>query len=139
MAVNTTKAIFLLLLLPATFSLAQELDGIPEHVVNVALNPKSAALYSGVMRKQLAPMGDAAAVAITKALSGERLRPEIVDRILLVIEFAFESPEAIVDLANLKPQTALFVLAYLDQQPLSAAQRERLVVLRKKLKTPTSA
>lgn len=114
---------------------AQELDGIPEHVVKVALNPKSTVVYSGVMRKQVAAMGDAAAVAITKVLGGERPQTDIVDRILFVIEISFESPEAIVSKADQKPRTALFVLASLEQQPLNPEQKKRLVHLTKKLKT----
>jgi hypothetical protein len=119
-------------------SFAQELDGIPEHVIKVALNPRSSVIYSGVMRKQLMRMGDAAAVAITKVLTGERPQADIVDRILLAIEISFESPEAIVNQADRKPQTALFVLASLDRQPLSTEQRKRLVQLEKKLKTLVS-
>ncbi len=113
---------------------AQELDGVPEHVVKAALNPKSEVIYSGVMRKQLMPMGDAAAVAITKVLAGERTSADTVDRILLIIEFSFDSPEAIVNQADQKPKTALFVLTSLDQQPLSMEQRKHLAELRKKLK-----
>ena len=83
-------------------------------------------------------MGDAAAVAITRVLAGERPQADIVDRILLVIEFSFESPEVIVNQADQKPRAALFVLAFLDQQPLRTEQRTRLLHLRKKLKTPAS-
>jgi hypothetical protein len=112
---------------------AQELDGVPEHVVKAALNPKSEVIYSGVMRKQLMPMGDAAAVAITRVLAGRRPQPDTVDRVLLIIEFSFDSPEAIVNQADRKPKTALFVLASLDQQELSAQQKKHLTELRMKL------
>jgi len=105
-------------------SRAQELDGSPEQIVKVALNPKSTVIYTGWMRKQLAPMGDAAAVAITKGLAGERPRADIVDRVLFVIEFAFDSPEAIVNQADQKPKTALFVLAFLNQEALSTEQKK---------------
>jgi len=114
-------------------SSAQELDGVPEHVVKVALNPKSEAIYSGVMRKQLMPMGDAAAVAITRVLAGKRPQSDTVDRVFLIIEFSFDSPEAIVNQADRKPKTALFVLASLDQQALSTEQKKHLIELRMKL------
>lgn len=114
-------------------SSAQELDGVPEHVVKVALNPKSEAIYSGVMRKQLMPMGDAAAVAITRVLAGRRPQSDTVDRVFLVIEFSFDSPEAIVNQADRKPKTALFVLASLDQEALSTEQKKHLIELRMKL------
>ena len=113
---------------------AQELDGVPEHVVSAALNPKSEVIYTGIMRKQLMAMGDAAAVAITKVLAGDRPQADTVDRILLVIEFSFDSPEAIVNQADQKPQTALFVLASLEQQGLTTDQRKQLGELRTRLK-----
>jgi len=119
-------------------SAAQELDGVPEHVIKAALNPKSEAIYSGIMRKQLMPMGDAAAVAITRVLAGKRPQSDTVDRVLLIIEFSFDSPEAIVNQADKKPKTALFVLASLDQQALSTEQRKRLGQLRTKLEALAS-
>src|ERR1700722_10533549 len=112
---------------------AQELDGVPEHVVKVALNPKSKAIYSGVMRKQLMPMGDAAAVAITRVLAGKRPQSDTLGRGFLIIEFSFDSPEAIVNQADRKPKTALFVLASLDQEALSTEQKKHLIELRMKL------
>lgn len=117
---------------------AQELDGVPEHVVKAALNPKSEVIYSGVMRKQLMPMGDSAAVAITRVLAGERPQADTVDRVLLIIEFSFDSPEAIVNQADQKPKTALFVLTSLDRQTLSTEQRKRLSQLRAKLEALAS-
>jgi hypothetical protein len=121
-----------LVVLPCS-SIAQELDGVPEHVIKAALNPKSEVIFSGIMRKQLMPMGDAAAVAITKVLAGRRPQPDAVDRVLLIIEFSFDSPEAILNQADQKPKTALFVLASLDQQALSTEQRKSLGQLRAKL------
>ena len=64
-----------ILVVSASSSSAQELDGIPEHVIEAALNPKSEVIYSGIMRKQLMRMGDASAVAITRILAGERPLP----------------------------------------------------------------
>jgi hypothetical protein len=116
-------------------SSAQELDGIPEHVIKAGLNPKSEVIYSGIMRKQLTRMGDAAAVAITRVLAGERPLPDTVDRILLIIESSFDSPEAMANQADQQPKTAPFVLASLDQRHLSVNQRKRLVLLRMKLKS----
>ncbi len=131
--IATFIACLLMLVLPAR-SAAQELDGIPEHVVKAALNPASEIIYSGVIRKQLGAMGDAAAVAITRVLGGERPGAGTVDRVLLVIEFSFDSPEAIVNQADQRPKTALFVLASLDHQALTIGQRKRLGQLRTKVK-----
>jgi len=64
-----------ILIISPSSSSAQELDGIPEHVIEAALNPKSEVIYSGIMRKQLMRMGDASAVAITRILAGERPLP----------------------------------------------------------------
>jgi hypothetical protein len=82
------------------------------------------------MRKQLMAMGDAASVAITRILAGELPQTDTVDRMLLVIEFSFDSPEAIVNPDDQKPRTALFVLASLDQQKLGTEQKKRLRHLR---------
>jgi len=134
-AILVTCAVFSVL--PSSLP-AQELDGVPEHVVKAALNPKSEVIYSGVMRKQLMPMGDSAAVAITRVLAGERPQADTVDRVLLIIEFSFDSPEAIVNQADQKPKTALFVLTSLDRQTLSTGQRKRLSQLRAKLEALAS-
>lgn len=124
-----------MIVVSSTDSSAQGLDGIPEDVVKAALNSKSSVIYSGVMREQLMPMGDAAAVAVTRVLSGARPQADTVDRVLLAIDFSFESPEAIANPADRQPRTALFVLASLDQQHLTVEQRSHLVKLRKKLKS----
>ena len=134
-AILVTCAVFSVL--PSSLP-AQELDGVPEHVVKAALNPKSEVIYSGVTRKQLMPMGDSAAVAITRVLAGERPQADTVDRVLLIIEFSFDSPEAIVNQADQKPKTALFVLTSLDRQTLSTGQRKRLSQLRAKLEALAS-
>jgi hypothetical protein len=117
---------------------AQESGEAPEQIVDLALSPKSTVIYTGWMRKQLAPLGDAAAVAITKELAGKRPQADIVDRVLLIIEFAFDSTETIANQADQKPKTALFVLAFLNQQALSTDQRKNLHELRMKLKTLAS-
>ena len=70
-------------------SSAQELNGIPEHVVKTALDLKSSMIYSGIMRKQLMRMGDAAAVAVTRVLGGRASagrcrRPDPADNRVLV-------------------------------------------------------
>jgi len=57
----------------------------------------------------------------------------------MVIAISFESPEAIVDEADKKPKTALFVLASLNDPPLRAEQRKRWMQLRKKLETLAQA
>lgn len=126
--------LFMLVVSPSS-SPAQELDGIPEHVVKAGLDPKSELIYSGIMRKQLMRMGDAAAVAVTRVLAGERPQSDTIDRILLIIESSFDSPEAIANQADQQPKTALFVLASLDQRHLSVEQRKRLGVLQMKLKS----
>jgi hypothetical protein len=100
-----------ILVVTPSSSSAQELDGIPERVIEAALNPKSEVIYSGIMRKQLMRMGDASAVALTGVLAGERPLQDTVDRVLLIIESSFDSPEAIANQADQQPQTALFVLA----------------------------
>src|SRR6185437_15951702 len=134
-AAYTASLIACLALLPGltSISAAQELDGVPEHVVKVALNPNSEVVYSGIMRKQLMAMGDSAAVAVTRVLAGNRPGAEAINRVLLILEFSFDSPEEIVNQADQKPKTALFVLAFLDQQALSNEQKKHLGQLRTKL------
>src|ERR1700727_663131 len=114
-SIVTFVACFVVLFVLPNSAFAQELDGVPEHVVKAALNPKSDIIYSGVMRKQLARMGDSASIPITRVLAGKRLQLDTIDRVLLITEFSFDSPEAIVNQADRKPKTTLFVLSSLDQ------------------------
>jgi hypothetical protein len=136
--VATLVACLVVLVVLPSSSAAQELDGVPDHVIKAALSPNSEVIYSGIMRKQLMPMGDAAAVAITRVLAGKRLHPDTVDRVLLIIGFSFDSPETVVNQADQKPMTALFVLAALNQQALSTEQRKRLGRQRTKLEALAS-
>ena len=52
---------------------------------------------------------------------------------LLIIEFSFDTPQAIANQADAKPNTALFVLAFLDQRRLTVEQKSSLEKLRMKL------
>ncbi len=57
---------------------------------------------------------------------------------LQIIEFSFDTPQAIANQADVKPNTALFVLAFLDQRRLTVEQKSSLEKLRMKVKSFTS-
>jgi hypothetical protein len=63
--------------------------------------------YEGHDVKELGPLGDAAAVAITKVLAGEPLTEAKIDSALIIVYFAFGDP-TMVDAANREPRTTLF-------------------------------
>ena len=112
---------------------AQSLDENPDHVISVALDTKSDAIYSGIALKQIIKMGDSAAVAIVKNIGDRVPGPAEVDRVLLVIEIAFRGPDGIQVEANRQPRAALFVLAYLEHSNISDKQKREIADLKRSL------
>lgn len=68
----------------------------------------------GQMRKHVAVMGDAAAVAVTRILAGKNPSAADTDMVLLVLNSAFTDPSAVAVVTDREPRTAFFVLQYLE-------------------------
>ena len=98
---------------PASTQISSNVDA--EHVVRAILeSPKPGITYTGLEEKQLSRMGDSAAVAVTKVLSGKQVSSRDVDRVLLVIRLAFSAPELIQSPVDREPRTSLFILKALE-------------------------
>jgi hypothetical protein len=80
-------------------------------------------MLDGHDNKVIAGTGDAAAVTITKVVSGRSLSPDQIDRVLIVLSMAFggvtSGPDA-------EPKTALFVLLELDLSTNDAQSQRRI-------------
>lgn len=85
-------------------------------------------VLEGHDNKVIGGTGDAAAVTITKVVSGICLSPDQIDRVLIVLNMAFggvtSGPDA-------EPKTALFVLLALDLSTNDAQLHGRIAKTRK--------
>ncbi len=85
-------------------------------------------MLDGHDNKVIGGTGDAAAVTITKVVSGRSLSPDQIDRVLIVLNMAFggvtSGPDA-------EPKTALFVLRELDLSTNDAQLQGRIAQTRK--------
>ena len=60
--------------------------------------------------KEISPMGDAAAVAVTRVLAGKTLTTTVIDNVLVILGYAFADPRMVKNVPDRQPRTALFVL-----------------------------
>jgi hypothetical protein len=85
-------------------------------------------VLEGHDNKVIGGTGDAAAVTITKVVSGRSLSPNQIDRVLIALNMAFggvtSGPDA-------EPKTALFVLLALDLSTNDAQLHGRIAKTRK--------
>jgi len=84
---------------------------------NPSEDPVQAILQTGLIDghylKEIGPMGDAAAVKVTKILAGRTLSKADIDNVLVVLGSAFANPTMVKDISDREPRTALLVLQYL--------------------------
>ena len=129
------RTLFLTLLLAAnaTHARSQSTAGEPnaESVVTTVLSRAPDQMYTSWDAKQLNKLGDSSAVALTKVL-GERshLSEEEATQVLLILRLSFNEPRMIKADADLQPRTALFVLNYLDDLPLSSELKQKIAAAR---------
>ena len=64
--------------------------------------------------KAIARAGDAAAVSVTKLVGNRTLEKQQIESVLYVLKAAFSEPRSIESPENKEPNTALFILRYLD-------------------------
>jgi hypothetical protein len=95
----------------------------PEAVIQRMIDSGS---LEGHDQKVIGPLGDAAAVALTKVLAGRTLTTEQIDSALLILNMAFGDPNAIEIAADRKPRAALFILQSFDHWTQDAALRRRI-------------
>jgi|SRR5712664_1869462 len=100
----------------------------PEAVIERMIDSGS---FEGHDQKVIGPMGDAAAVALTKVLAGRTLRADQIDSSLLILNIAFADPSMVEIASDRKPRAALFVLQAFDHLVQEAALKQRIAETRK--------
>jgi len=76
--------------------------------------------------KVIGPMGDAAAVVLTKVLGGRTISANQIDSSLLILNMAFGDPNAVEIPSDRKPRTALFILQLFDYSTQDESLRKRI-------------
>src|SRR2546423_1328632 len=83
----------------------------PETMITHMINSGE---YEGHNAKVIGPMGDAAAVVVTKVLADKSITSDQIDSVLLILYSAFADPSMVEVVSDRQPRTALFVLQYMD-------------------------
>ncbi len=105
-----------LLIFPALTQIAdsRQLQNDPDRDVAAFLKMWESGIVSGPIPNYVNREGDAAAVALTRVISGRVLSPTEVRGCLAVLASAFARPLIVNNKLDREPRTALFVLGYLD-------------------------
>lgn len=82
--------------------------------------------YEGHDVKIIGPMGDAAAVTVTKILAGKTPSASEIDSSLIILNIAFADPSMVEIASDRKPRAALFVLQAFDHSVRDAALKKRI-------------
>jgi hypothetical protein len=98
-----------------------------EHIVRRIIDT---GISDGHDQKVIGPMGDAAAVLVTKILAGRNLSSKDIDMALLVLEGSFADPSFVRIEADRQPMTALFVLKCFDSSTNDPALKKRIAEAR---------
>lgn len=95
----------------------------PEQVIRRMVHT---GIFEGHDSKVIGPMGDAAAVLLTKILAGSDLTAANIDMSLLVLRESFADPSTVQNAVDRQPRTALFVLRCLDSSTTDPSVRKRI-------------
>jgi hypothetical protein len=117
--------VFVSMFLPVLSSFQTGND--PEHVVKRMIE---SGFREGHDSKVIGPMGDAAAVVITKILAGRNLRSGQIDSVLWILESAFADPSLVQNAPDREPRTALLLLQYLDVSSHDPELKKRIATTR---------
>jgi hypothetical protein len=105
----------------------------PEETVAVLLADNGRAPIPGFFQKRVVGLGDAAAVGIIQFLgdrkatvSKDSTSTEEIRRVLLIIQIAFEAPNAIQCSENRYPKATLVLLKYLSSLPTAGPVQDDL-------------
>jgi hypothetical protein len=120
-----TFAMCVCVLLPAIATCQTGND--PEHVIRRMIDSGG---FEGHDQKVIGPMGEAAAVLVTKILAGRNLSSKDIDMALLVLEGSFADPSFVKLEADREPKTALFVLKCFDSSTNDPALKKRIAEAR---------
>ena len=114
-------ALYICVLLPAIATCQAGND--PEHVIRRMIDSGG---YEGHDDKVIGPMGDAAAVLVTKILAGRAPTSRDIDMSLLVFDSSFADPSFVNIEADREPRTTLFVLKCFDSSTNDPALKKRI-------------
>jgi hypothetical protein len=128
------KALFAIILsvVSASLSLGQDVNKPivrlgPEDVIQRII---ASGGYEGHDVKIIGPMGDAAAVMVTKILAGKTPSAIEIDSSLLILNMAFADPSMVEIAPDRKPRAALFVLQAFERSVQDAALKKRIAETR---------
>jgi hypothetical protein len=100
----------------------------PQAVIERMINTGD---YEGHDDKVVGPMGDAAAVVVTKVLAGKNLSTRQIDSVLLILTSAFADPGAVAVESDRQPRTASLILRYLDLSTQDRQLKDRIMQTRR--------
>lgn len=117
-----------LILLGSSFQPAGQAPSSPEEVIQRALD---SGIIEGHLVKMAGPMGDAAAVAVTRVVGERSLRADEIQTLLDILAESFAAPRLIASPSDREPRTTLFVLRYLSESTTDPALRARVMETRR--------
>ena len=110
----------ILLCLTEPLKIRCQVTSTPEEAVVRIIN---SGLLEGHDQKLIGGIGDAAAVTVTKVVSGRDLSPAQIERVLIILNMAFGG---IGSGSDREPKTALFVLRALELSTNDASLKSRI-------------
>jgi hypothetical protein len=113
---------FLLFITVPPFAPAQENESLTKSVNAVIFGH----MVQGWDIKTIARAGDAAAVSVTKLVGSRTLENQQIESVLYVLKAAFSQPSSIESPENKEPNTALFILHYLDATTQDASLKAKV-------------
>ena len=100
----------------------------PEHIIRRIIESGN---FAGHDQKVIGPLGDAAAVVLTKVFAGRDLTSNNIDDALVIIDASFADPTFVIAVADRQPKTALLLLRYFDVSKTDPALKKRIAETRK--------
>jgi hypothetical protein len=100
----------------------------PEQVIRRMIETEA---LDGHDSKVVGPMGDAAAVVITKVLADKKLGAGDIDSVLWILGQAFADPSMVHNVSDREPRTALLLLRYFDFSTGDPELKGRIAATRK--------
>jgi hypothetical protein len=119
-------AVVLTSLIPCT-SYSESADDA-EHVIARMIN---SATLEGHDSKIIGPMGDAAAVVLTKVLAGKELRGQDIDGGLWILGQAFGDPSMVKNVPDRRPRSTFLLLRYFSISTNDPDLKKRIEEARK--------
>ena len=118
----------LLMVLLASILLAgsafSQTPSTPETMITHMINSGE---YEGQNSKVIGPMGDAAAVVVTKVLADKSITSNQIDSVLVILYSAFADPSMVEVVSDRQPRTASLLLRYLDLSTQDRQLKERIM------------